>query len=724
MKYLIPLPLIAFVVFFSTIFSSIFSTTALRAAETYDIVIYGGTSAAVTAAVQAKTMGKSVIIVSPDKHLGGLSSGGLGFTDSGNTGAIGGLAREFYHRVYKQYENPEVWSWERREDFANQGQGTRSMVHDEQTMWTFEPRIALAVFNEWVEEMKIPVVREALLDRENGIKKEGTRIISITTLCGKTFAGKQFIDATYEGDLMAAAGVSYHVGREDNSVYGETWNGNQVGILHHKHWFKPGAVDPYKIPGDPSSGLLPQISDCEPGIRGTGDHRVQAYCFRVCMSRHPDNRIPFPKPEGYDPEQYELMIRVFDDGWRETFEKFDPIPNWKTDTNNHGPFSFNYIGFNYDYPDASYERRKEIIEAYKWHQQGLLYFLCTDPRVPKEIQDRINQWGLPKDEFLDNGGWPHQIYVREARRMIGEYVMTEHDCLSRRTAPRPIGMGSYTLDSHNVRRYVTAEGYVQNEGDIGVGVPRPYSVDFGSLIPKRDECTNLSVAICVSASHIAFGSIRMEPVFMIFGQSAATAAVFAIDDDIAIQEVNYEKLRERLLADGQRLVYDRRSAPVQGVAIGTLSGIVMDDIDAEIKGHWTESTARQPFVGAYYLHDGNEGKGEKSVTFSIPVPEPGKYEVRLAYTADPNRARNVLVCIQIQGFSLPNNDSLLPGAELIGNTADVAVLVDQTKTPPIDRMFVSLGTYSFDEEAVITISNAGTTGFVIVDAVQLVKKSP
>jgi hypothetical protein len=548
--------------------------------------------------------------------------------------------------------------------------------------------------------MNIPVVREVYLDRENGVKMEGTRIVSITTLCGRTFAGKQFIDATYEGDLMAAAGVSYFVGREDSSLHGEEWNGNQIGHRsHHGHWFPPGQVDPFRIPGDPSSGLLPQISDCEPGVRGTGDHRVQAYTFRVCMTNHPENRIPFPRPEGYDPDYYELMIRVFETGWRDTFRKFDPIPNRKTDTNNHGPFSYNYVGQNYDYPQASYERRREIIAAHKRHQQGLLYFLRTDPRVPPEIQTRINQWGLPKDEFLDNGHWPHQIYVREARRMIGEYVMTEHDCLGRRTAPRPIGMGSYTMDSHNVRRLVTAEGYVQNEGDVGVRVPRPYSIDFGSLIPKREECTNLSVVICVSATHIAFGSIRMEPVFMIFGQSAATAAVFAIADNIAIQDVNYEKLKERLLADGQRLVY---VAPVPGVATNTLTGIVVDEVNARVEGNWTMSTSRQPFVGTHYIHDGNEAKGEKSVTFTASLPEPGYYEVRLAYTHDPNRANNVPVQIRHR-------------------TGTANVVVNQRIAPPIDRMFVSLGRFSFGREAVITISNTGTTGHVIVDAVQLLR---
>jgi len=396
------------------------------------------------------------------------------------------------------------------------------------------------------------------------------------------------------------------------------------------------------------------------------------------------------------------MLRVFDYGWRETFDKFDAIPNWKTDTNNHGPFSFDFIGENYDYPDASYERRKEIIAEHVRYQQGLLYFLSNDPRIPEEVRRRMNQWGLPKDEFLDNGGWPHQLYIREARRLVGEYVMTELDCLGKRTPPHPVGMGSYTLDSHNIRRYITPEGYVQNEGDIGVGVPRPYSIDLGSLLPKKGECTNLTVSVCVGTSHIAFGSVRMEPVFMILGQSAATAAVFAMDGNIAVQDVNYDTLKERLLTDGQRLVYSPRNAPVQGVAPRTLSGIVVDDIDAKVEGEWSTSTARQPFVGAHYLHDDNTGKGEKNVTFTVSLPEPGNYEVRLAYTPDPNRDQAIPVQIRHR----------------VG-TANVAV--NQTAVPPIDKMFVSLGAFSFGGEAVITISNTGTSGHVIVDAVQLIR---
>jgi len=520
----------------------------------YDIVIYGGTSAAITSAVQAKKMGKSVIIVSPDKHLGGMTAGGLGFTDSGNTGSIGGLSREFYHRVYLEYQKNETWKWQKISEFGNQGQDTKAMIHDDQTMWIFEPGIAEKVFDDWVKEFKIPVVREQYLDRDNGVEKNGTRIISITTLDGNKYRGKIFIDVTYEGDLMAAAGVSYHVGRESNATYGETWNGNQFGVKHHKHYFD-SSVDPYKIPGEPQSGLLKYIDNSSEGVNGDGDNRIQAYCYRMCLTDHPENRLPFSRPENYNPEDYELLRRVFETGWRETFYKFDHIPNRKTDTNNHGPFSTDFIGMNYDYPEASYERRKEILQEHYNYQMGWFYYIANDPAVPEDVRIQMNKWGLAKDEFVDNGNWPHQIYVREARRMIGEYITTEHECLGRRQPPHPVGMGSYTVDSHNVRRLVTNEGFVQNEGDVGVGAKYPYGIDYGSLTPKKEECSNLLVPVCLSCTHIAFGSIRMEPVFMLLGQSASTAAALAIDKKTGVQDVNYELLKERLIADGQRLIF-------------------------------------------------------------------------------------------------------------------------------------------------------------------------
>jgi hypothetical protein len=519
---------------------------------TYDIVIYGGTSAAVTSAVQAKKMGKSVIIVSPDKHLGGMTSGGLGFTDSGNTNSIGGLSREFYHRIYLEYQKKDNWRWEEMNAYGNQGQGTRSMRHEDQTMWTFEPHIAEKVYDEWIAELDIPVVREAYLDREKGVKKDGTRIVSITTLDGNVYPGKMFIDVTYEGDLMAAAGVSYHVGRESNADYYEMWNGNQFGLKQHGHYFK-SPVDPYKTPGDSLSGLLKYIEDSSEGINGLGDSRIQTYCYRMCLTDHPENRLQFIRPAGYKPEDYELLRRVFETGWRETFDKFDLIPNGKTDTNNHGPFSTDFIGMNYDYPEASYERRLEIMQDHYNYQMGWFYYIANDPSVPEDVRIRMNEWGLAKDEFTDNGNWPHQIYVREARRMIGEYVTTEHECLGKRQPPHHVGMGSYALDSHNVRRLVTKEGFVQNEGDVGVHPAKPYGIDYGSLTPKKEECTNLLVPVCLSCTHIAFGSIRMEPVFMLLGQSASTAAALAIDEKTDVQQVNYSLLREKLIAGGQRL---------------------------------------------------------------------------------------------------------------------------------------------------------------------------
>ena len=543
-----------------------FAAGALHGAD-YDVVIYGGTSAAITAAVQAKKMGKTVVIVSPDKHLGGLTSSGLGWTDTGNKAVIGGLSREFYHRIWRHYSDSAAWKLQRLDEFNENERAKRAMNNEERAMWTFEPHVAEKVYEGFIAEYNIPVQRDEWLDRERGVRKSAGRIVSITTLKGRTYHGKIFIDTTYEGDLMAAAGVDYHVGRESSAQYGEEWNGVQVGVLHHRHHFGPykaaggqgerGAlkISPYVIAGDRSSGLLPRVSAEPPGNRGEGDRRVQAYCYRMCLTDHPENRVPFPKPPGYDPRQYELMLRVFAAGWRETFEKFDPVPNRKTDTNNHGPFSTDNIGMNYDYPEASYSRRAEILQEHINYQQGLMYFLANDPRVPAEVRTEMSRWGLPRDEFKDSGHWPHQIYVREARRMVGKFVMTEKELLKTKPVTEPVGMGSYAIDSHNVQRYITPEGYVQNEGDIGVSTRGPYAIAYGALVPKKGQADNLIVPVCVSSSHIAYGSIRMEPVFMILGQSAGTAAAMAIDRKVAVQDVPYTELRKRLVADGQVLEF-------------------------------------------------------------------------------------------------------------------------------------------------------------------------
>jgi len=686
-----------------------------KGADPHDVVIYGGTSAAVTAAVEAKRLGKSVIVVCPDQHLGGLSSGGLGWTDTGNKAVIGGLAREFYHRVYQHYQRPEAWKWQPRAAYGNQGQGNKAVDGEQRTMWIFEPHVAEAAFESMIEDFDVPVERDRWLDRQGGVEKRDGRIVAITMLDGSRYPGKMFIDATYEGDLMAAAGVDYHVGRESQQTYGEQFNGVQTGVLHHSHHF--GVLDrpisPYVRPGDPDSGVLPRISTAPPGEYGAGDDKIQAYCFRMCLTDLAENRVPFPRPAGYDPAQYELLLRIYEAGWRQTFRKFDPLPNHKTDTNNHGPMSTDNIGFNYDYPEASYERRAEIIREHETYQQGWLYFIANDPRIPTDVQQAMQRWGLAKDEFEDNGHWPHQLYIREARRMIGQFVMTENELLKRRPTPDSIGMGSYTMDSHNVQRYITPEGHVQNEGDIGVSTHGPYQIAYGSIVPQAGQADNLLVPVCVSSSHIAFGSIRMEPVFMILGHSAAAAAAIAIDEGLAVQEVPYAKLRDRLRGEGQVLEAppELQQARRRGIAPQDLAGIVLDDLAAQREGFWQASSASSGWIGFGYHHDGERGDGESIATFAPELPRSGRYEVRLAYTPHSNRTTAAPVEIRHrQGIA--------------------KLTVNQRETPPIDDRFVSLGTYNFDDDgsARVTVSNAGPEGtgpdgagpdgYVIIDAVQ------
>ena len=511
----------------------------------YDVVIYGCTSAGIAAAIQTHRLGKSPVIVCPETHLGGLTAGGLGWTDSGRKEVVGGFAREFYQRVKAHYDQPEAWVHQEPAEYD------RYRPEDD-AMWVFEPHVAESTFEAMIRETEIPVFRDRWLDRENGVSKQDAKILSITMLSGETYRGRVFLDATYEGDLLAAGDVSYTIGREANSVYDETMNGVQWQWAVSHQFDYP--VNAYVVPGDPSSGLIPGAHIGSPGVDGQGDHRVQAYNFRMCLTTVPENRVPFPQPDNYDPLQYQLLARYLDTGWRGVFNKFDPAPNRKTDTNNHGAFSTDYIGNNYDYPDASYERRHEIVEEHKDYQMGLMWFLANDPRVPEDVRSDMSQWGLARDEFADNDHWPHQIYVREARRMVSDFVMTERHLRGLTPTPRVVGMGSYNMDSHNVQRYVDLDGNVRNEGDIQVNPGGPYPISYLALVPKPAEARNLLVPICLSSSHIAYDSIRMEPVFMILGQSAATAAVLAIQDDISVQQVSYARLRRQLLEDGQVLM--------------------------------------------------------------------------------------------------------------------------------------------------------------------------
>ena len=534
-----------------------------------DIIIYGGTSAGISAAIQSSRMGKSVVLIEPTQRIGGLTTGGLGATDIGNKQAIGGISREFYQNIRKYYNDPVNWIWQKHDEYV-EGRN----VGNEDAMWTFEPSAALKVYKKMIDAENIKLVYGERLNRKNGVKKNGAKIIEIEMETGSLYRGKMFIDATYEGDLMAAAGVSYTFGRESNKEYGETLNGVQANdysitlrgtvsrnSIHHN--FIDG-VDPYVIKGDPSSGLLPFIVKRGPGIDGYGDKGIQAYCFRMTLTDHPENRIPFAKPENYDEREFELLIRNYEAAQGPVEEMYPygdplipwintPMPNRKTDTNNQKGFSTDFIGQNFDFPEASYEERDRILERHRNYQKGLMWTLAYHPRIPKKVRDAVSKWGTCKDEYEREDGWQQQLYIREARRMISDYVMTQKNCEGFVIADDPVGLAAYGMDSHQVQRYVDANGFVQNEGNIEASVPGPYPISYRSLIPKMTECNNLLVPVCVSATHIAFGSIRMEPVFMVLGQSAATAASIAIDNQVEIQNVNYSNLKNLLLKDKQVL---------------------------------------------------------------------------------------------------------------------------------------------------------------------------
>ncbi len=508
----------------------------------YDLVVYGGTSAGVTAAVQGARMGAKVALIEPGIHLGGLSAGGLGRTDYGHEQTIGGLSREFYRTV-----------------------GT---LYGKTIAWDFEPHVAEQAFGLMIERAgpgSIEVVfgERLALDRETGVDKDGARIKEIVMESGRRFPGRSFIDATYEGDLMAVAGVSYHVGRESRDTYGESLAGvlePGEGEFRQPKQFFPPEVNPYIVPGDPTSGLLPGIQDTVLAPPGSGDDKIQAYNFRVCLTSEPSNRIPLEKPADYDPLLYELLARWIQAWpdialvWRGDNHGIfiiSSMPNNKTDINDGCPANTDYIGANWDYPEGDYETRERIVREHASYTKGLLWFVQNDPRVPERIRAEFGRYGYPKDEYPDNGHFSHQIYIREARRMTGPYVMTQQDCRRERLKDDPVGLGSYGVDSHHVQR-VAISGRVINEGNFLAG-HISYEIPYRSITPKSGECDNLLVPVCMSSSHIAFGSLRMEPVFMILGQSAATAAIMAAGQGVAVQELDYHELRERLLADGQRL---------------------------------------------------------------------------------------------------------------------------------------------------------------------------
>jgi hypothetical protein len=523
-----------------------------------DVVIYGGTSAGISAAIQTARLGKSVIIIEPTNRLGGLTTGGLGQTDIGNKQVIGGISREFYQNIRRYYEDSASWVWQMRSEYKDGGQ-TRSDTNDD-AMWTFEPSAALRVYHDMIKDLDIQIIYNQRLDRTTDLEKTDNTIKSISMESGNKYYGKMFIDATYEGDLLAAAGVTYTIGREANSQYGETLNGVQandtsrtlsggLSANSRHHNFVQG-VDPYIIPGDPSSGLLPGIN---PTVEedGSGDKQIQAYCFRMCLTDHPRNRIPFEKPKDYNELNYELLLRNYESGYSRIPWINSKMPNRKTDSNNRDGFSTDFIGQNYDYPEASYEERERIIQKHLSHQQGLMWTLANHPRIPEEIREEVSRWGTCKDEFDREDGWQQQLYIREARRMISDFVMTQKHCERIEIVPDGVGMAAYGMDSHHTQRYVNSKGQVSNEGNVEAHVKAPFPISYRSIVPRKEECANLLVPVCLSATHIAFGSIRMEPVFMVLGQSSALIACFAIEEEKAVQEIDFNRIRQMLIKQAQ-----------------------------------------------------------------------------------------------------------------------------------------------------------------------------
>lgn len=695
-----------------TIFTlSVFLFSSLHAEEIpADICVYGGTSGGVTAAVQAARMGKSVVLVEPGRHLGGLTSGGLSAVDIGEPRSVGGLAREYFTRLVARYGKELNWG----EKFNHGGKGGPATGG----AYSIEPHVAEEVFDKMAEEAGVVVIREA---RIAAVEHDGKRISGLALDNGTMVRAAMYIDTTYEGDLMAAAGVGFTLQREGNAKYGETYNGIYYSPNYKPRtdhllpgdngrtetgqgaWDRDFPLDPYVVKGDPSSGLLPLVMEGEPGIPGEPAPGVQAYCFRLCLTTDPENSIPIDPPPNYDPKRYELVGRFVeaciehgDDMDLRWFSKHDLLPNDKWDFNT-ATFGGNLPGLSWKWSPATWYERQDIARELENYHRGLFHFLRTDPRVPEKVKTDLARFGLPKDEFTDTGGWPHQVYIREGRRMISDLVMTEQHTFGREFVEKPVSLGSYGTDAHEIRR-IEKDGIVVREGKIARGRDGfgPYQIGYGAIIPRREECENLFVTFALSASHSAFASIRMEPPFMITSQSAATAASVAIDDDVAVQDVDFEKLKKRLLDDGQILEWNNPPRP-------KLTGIVLDDSESEFNGEWHLSNAAVSLVGTCYWHDGRKGQGTKSVTFSPKIEKSGRYDVRLLYTAHENRASNAKVVLKTaEGVKRLTMNQRLPRL--------------------VEGQPRSLGVFKFEKGKVtdITLLNEGADGFVSVDGLQLV----
>ncbi len=615
----------------------LFMTSALESLS-YDVVIYGGTPAGITAAIEAKRQGAETILLVPEQRLGGLTTSGLGATDVSTSAAkavVGGLAREFYRRVRQHYQQPTAWRFGDMASYSDYRYWGYVKAVDDEMMWTFEPKIALQIFEQMLAEAGVKVIRDAVLDRRQGVSNVGGKITEIRMVDGRSFTGHCFIDATYEGDLMAAAGVSFVVGRESREQYGESLAG-----IRHNPLSKRGGVDAHVLPGDLASGLLPQIESASPGEEGAGDQRVMAYCYRLCLTDVAENRVDFSEPKNYDPAQYELLLRYIQKGSTNVFGNHVWMPNRKTDMNNGDPwFALNLIGGSAEYPNADDEARRVIVEQHKEYQQGFLWFLTHDPRVPAKIQKEVQRYGLPKDEFLETGHWPPLIYVRVARRMVGEKVMTEHNCRLTEFIPDPVVMAGNHMDSHQTTRYVDEQGKVRIEGRFLSG-NHPFGISLQALLPKRAECGNLIVPVCLSASNVALGSIRMEPVYMLLGQSAGATAALAGTRRCSVQEVPYAEVRPLLEKAGMILPSPEESKTR-----------VIDDGRAIYTGSWKTKTDTHAMVGESF-HQLARHSPDAKAQFAITVPNDGFYTVRFAYRALATNSGNARVMIEADGSKL------------------------------------------------------------------------
>jgi len=651
----------------------------------YDIVVYGGTSGGVIAAVQAAKSGRSVVLISPTPHLGGLTTSGLGWTDLGESSILGGLSREFYHRVYLHYQNDSAWNWQTK-NLGMSGQGAPAFNATTQVASVFEPKVAESVFQGMIAGENVPVIT-GRLDLDDGVVLSAGRINHIRLEDGREFAGKMFIDASYEGDLLPGAGVSFTVGREANATYGEDYNGIQSARAT-KNQLRDG-INPYVTPGNPASGLLPGVNAGPGGSDGDGDNRLQAYCFRMVLTDVAANRVMVSQPPGYNEADYELLFRSIEAGQTSGFFKLDLMPNRKTDSNNTGGISTDFIGKNYgpgwNWTTLNHDQRLALAKQHENWQRGLLWTLQNHPRVPVSIRNNYASWGLPADEFTDNGNWPWQLYVREARRMVSDYVMNQKHCSGEAVAADSIGLAAYAMDSHHVQRHVK-NGMVKNEGDVQMTVANPYPVSYRSIVPKAGECSNLLVPWSLSASHMAFGSIRMEPVFMILSQSAAIAADLAIRDNRSVQQVSYSQLRPALITAGQALGAPSAGSPVT-IVDNTESARVTTT------GTWTSTTSTAGFIGSDYLHDGNTGQGSKQVVYTPPASVTGAQRVYLRWTAYTNRASNVPV-------------------RVIDAKGTRTIQVDQRSNGGVWNL---LGIFSGVQS--VTVMTTGANGYVIADAV-------